>query len=108
MTNIIDRMLHGDEDEDEETYAETESGIVEYMNNLSIRDTKRGFGGSADSEKLARTLACFMTSMSTGKSYSYVGPIKSFTYVAAALCLKELEAFRGGRLAPVGHYYLPN
>lgn len=111
VSEIIEQILEGDDDGAEDGYEEREEAeddLSLYMNNLNLGGHSGADNIAEKSERLARALACFHASLRLGQSWGSAGPIRSFPYVAAALLLKELEAFHGGRLARVDDRWLPS
>jgi hypothetical protein len=46
-------------------------------------------------DALERSMACLAVAIEDEASYTKVGALKSFKYVAAAVCLREVEGFLG-------------
>ncbi|KAI9846864.1 MAG: hypothetical protein M1837_003476 [Sclerophora amabilis] len=51
--------------------------------------------GEHDAESLERSIACLAIAMEDEKSRAKIGRLRSFRYVAAAVCLKELDRAHG-------------
>jgi hypothetical protein len=56
--------------------------------------------GDDDSEALARAIACFKVALETDGWENKV-TLKSWKYVAAAVCLEQLWRYQGGTLRPL-------
>ena len=69
--DIIKRIIMGDEDAD----------------------------GIADAEALPRAIACFTVALQTEGWENYI-TLRSWKYVAAAVCLEQLSRYHGGLLRP--------
>jgi hypothetical protein len=54
---------------------------------------------SADAEALPRSIACFKVALQTEGRENYI-TLRSWKYVAAAVCLEQLSRYRGGALRP--------
>ncbi|CBX98093.1 similar to rna-dependent rna polymerase [Plenodomus lingam JN3] len=67
-------------------------------------DWEGGGGGNdhndEDTETLPRAIACFMVALETDGWGNYRS-LKSWKYVAAAVCLEQLWKYQGGKLRPV-------
>ena len=59
----------------------------------TVRCIKQGDGDSRNDEALDRSIACFFVSLSNGRKRPKVGILVSFAWVAAAVCLQEVENF---------------
>lgn len=55
----------------------------------------RGEGDDGGSEALERSIACFYVGCNTVRVRKRVGALMSFGWIAAAVCLKELEKLPG-------------
>ncbi|KAB8342826.1 hypothetical protein FH972_022424 [Carpinus fangiana] len=85
VSYIVDWILRGDADE---AY-EGESNLFEAAETASLEETE-GY------ERLARTLAVLETAMQKpGLRVQGAGELQSFKYVAAAVCLKEMDKVFG-------------
>lgn len=69
-----------------------EKDVAFIINNI-VKD-----GADPCMEALERSVACFEVSFEAGRARKKSGVLVSFRYVAAALCLKEIERCGGGRL----------
>ncbi|KAF1936008.1 RdRP-domain-containing protein [Clathrospora elynae] len=56
--------------------------------------------GNADTETLPRSIACFMVALET-EGWENYRSLKSWRYVAAAVCLEQLWKYQGGKLRPL-------
>jgi hypothetical protein len=56
--------------------------------------------GDDDTETLPRSIACFMVALETDGWENYRS-LKSWKYVAAAVCLEQLWKYQGGKLRPL-------
>ena len=56
---------------------------------------KRGEDGSSKEEALERSIACLDVACNTVRVRKRVGKLRSFVWVAAAVCLRELEKLPG-------------
>ncbi|KAF2849275.1 rna-dependent rna polymeras-like protein [Plenodomus tracheiphilus IPT5] len=56
--------------------------------------------GEEDTETLPRAIACFMISLET-EGWGNYRSLRSWKYVAAAVCLEQLWKYQGGRLRPL-------
>jgi hypothetical protein len=68
-----------------------------------VRDIVRGdeeFEGTDNTESLPRAIACFKVSLQT-EGWGNNVTLKSWKYVAAAVCLEQLWKFQGGNLRPL-------
>jgi hypothetical protein len=57
--------------------------------------TKGNENGIRDDEALERSIACLAVAMENEAPGAEVGIFASFKYIAAAVCLKEVERFQG-------------
>ncbi len=57
--------------------------------------TKDNEDGVRDEEALERSIACLAVAMEDEAPKTKVGALESFKYIAAAVCLKEVERFQG-------------
>jgi hypothetical protein len=57
--------------------------------------TKGNEDGVRDDEALERSIACLAVAMENEALGKEVGILASFKYIAAAVCLKEIERFQG-------------
>lgn len=105
VSDTVEWILRGEDfnTEDVEDGGDEGSALDGLENNMSRHLT---IGEEADpfwtSQRLERCIACFMVPFDKrepGESFRMMGHIKSFQYIAAALCLRELKEFHGGRLA---------
>ncbi|KAH0536953.1 hypothetical protein FGG08_006218 [Glutinoglossum americanum] len=71
-----------------EKFDQDVSFIIDYI----INDNEDGIG---DGESLERSIACFAVAMEDGVPGEGTGALESFKYIAAAVCLKEVEKFQG-------------
>jgi hypothetical protein len=69
-----------------------EKDVVFLINNI-VKD-----GAEPSMEALERSVACFEVSFEIGRIRKKSERMISFKYVAAAVCLKEIERCSGGRL----------
>jgi 2-keto-4-pentenoate hydratase len=69
-----------------------EKDVVFIVNNI-VKD-----GAEPSMEALERSVACFEVSLEIGRTRKNSEQLVSFKYVAAAVCLKEIERCSGGRL----------
>lgn len=74
-----------------EKFEEDTTFIVNYI-------TKDGDEYSA--EALAKSIACLAVSLEGGDSYKKRGELSSFKYLAAAVCLKEINKLPGWSIMP--------
>ena len=66
---------------------------VEFLINNIVKD-----GAEPSMDALERSVACFEVSFEIGRTRKKSEQLVSFKYVAAAVCLKEIERCNGGRL----------
>lgn len=74
-----------------------EKDVAFIINNI-VKD-----GAEPSMEALERSVACFEISFELGRVRKRSGELVSFKYVAAAVCLKEIERCSGGRLGTSLH-----
>ena len=65
---------------------------VEYI----VRCIIQGEGNSGTEEALERSIACLYVGCNIVRVRKKVGRLVSFAWVAAAICLREVEKFRNG------------
>ena len=65
---------------------------VEYI----IRCILQGYGNSGSEEALERSIACLYVGCNVVRVRKRVGKLVSFGWVAAAVCLREVEKFGNG------------
>ena len=73
------------------TMKEKHERDVEY----TIYSITRGDDGKSGDEALERSIACLYVASNNVKSHRRVGKLVSFGWIAAAVCLKELEKLPG-------------
>ncbi len=66
---------------------------VAFLINNIVKD-----GADPSIEALERSVACFEVSFEPGRARKKSGELISFKYIAAAVCLREIERCSGGRL----------
>lgn len=82
----IEWITRGDVDPEEEPAGEDDGEYDGFSNVVT--------GGN--NEALERSIACFaVATEGEGRFFPVVGSLKSFRYVAAAVCLREVERFQG-------------
>ena len=68
---------------------------------FTVNSILEGSGKSAKQDRdeaLARSMACLaVAAEETGNVFPKVGKLQSFAYVAAAVCLREIDGFHGHR-----------
>lgn len=75
------------------TMKERFSEDVTFVIHNIVRD-----GAEPSLEALERSIACFEVSFEIGRNRSLDGGLVSFRYIAAAVCLKEIDRCSAGRL----------
>jgi hypothetical protein len=79
--------------EDSTTMKERFDEDVSYITNKIVRD-----GADPNMDALERSVACFEVSFEIGRIRKMGEELVSFKYVAAAVCLREIDRCSGGRL----------
>jgi hypothetical protein len=72
--------------------------VSEIINNIIKGDGD--FDGDDDLEALPRAIACFKVALKT-EGWGNKVTLKSWKYVAAAVCLEQLWRYQGGTLRPL-------
>jgi hypothetical protein len=72
--------------------------VSEIINNIVKGNGE--FEGNDDSEALPRAIACFKVALAT-EGWENKVTLRSWKYVAAAVCLEQLWRFQGGSLRPL-------
>lgn len=67
---------------------------VEY----TVHSITRGEDGKSGDEALERSIACLFVACNTVGKRKKVGVLKSFGWIAAAVCLKEVEKLPGSNV----------
>lgn len=83
-----------DDDDDQQNYNFTTTDADTFPQDYNGDDIyEMQLGGT--NETLARSLACFYSAVhEAGRQMPKTGPLRSFAYVAAAVCLQEVEKFQ--------------
>lgn len=72
---------------------------VERDVSFTVKSILQGFGGTQEQtrdEALARSIACLaVAAEEPGTVLPKIGKLRSFAYVAAAVCLREIDGFHG-------------
>ena len=68
---------------------------------FTVNSILQGSGESLEmdrAEALARSIACLAVAVEEAENvFPKIGKLQSFRYVAAAVCLREIDGFHGGR-----------
>lgn len=80
--------------ETSKTMKEKHERDVEY----TIHSITRGEDGKSSAEALERSIACMYVACNTVRVRKRVGTLVSFAWIAAAVCLKEVEKLPGANV----------
>ncbi|KAI9801541.1 MAG: hypothetical protein M1825_003220 [Sarcosagium campestre] len=95
--NIVGKTGAGSRQQREKSKSmrETYDMDVIFTINCIIKGEDQGEEAVAE-EALARSIACLAVGMEQTQSRARVGMLRSFSYIAAAVCLKEIEKMKRG------------
>ena len=91
--NLLGR--NGGQSKRQREFSKTMKEKHERDTEYTVHSITRGDDGKRGEEALERSIACLYVAANTEKIHKRVGKLVSFAWIAAAVCLKEVEKLAG-------------